>query len=457
MKQIQIPRIVFGAASSGSGKTTITCGILQALKNRGLEVASFKCGPDYIDPMFHSKVIGTKSRNLDSYLAPENIVKYLFANTSFDMDLSVIEGVMGYYDGLGGVSTKASTYDIASITQSPTILILNGKGMSLSLIATLLGFLSYRKDSNIKGIILNHMSPMFYETIKGKVEEELKIPVLGYVPKLQELSIDSRHLGLISPDEVEGFKEKIISLAKVFEETLDLDKIIEIAKSAPVLEYEIPKIPYCKHTVRIGIARDEAFSFYYEDNLDLLKQMGAELCYFSPIKDKELPKGLDGLIFGGGYPELHAKELSSNKSMRASIMKAVVDGMPCIGECGGFLYLHDELEDAQGVSYPMVGVIQAKAYKTHRLQRFGYIELESLCTSVIGEPRSHLRAHEFHYYESGMPGDDFMATKPIGNRTYPCIHGKENVLAGFPHLYLYGNVEAAYQLIEACLRYRDNK
>lgn len=487
-KHISIPRIVLGAMSSGSGKTLVTCGLLQALLNRHIKVSSFKCGPDYIDPMFHSHIIGTKSRNLDSFFTDENTVNYLLAKNSMDMNISVIEGVMGYYDGLSGVTTKGSTYDIARITGSPVILIMNAKGMSLSMIAAIKGIMEYREDSNITGVILNNISPMFYETIKRKIEEELKIQVFGYVPKLEHLTIESRHLGLITPEEIDGLKEKINQLAMVLEETIQIDKILSVAEAAIDVSYEevnavrtkdnenrienvtikesvkrienvaLRESVTIKENVKIGIAKDKAFSFYYEDNFELLKSMGASLEFFSPLEDKKLPD-VDGLWIGGGYPELYVKELSSNVSMRESIDRAIKGGMPCIAECGGFMYLHEELEKLEelegeaGKYYPMVGIIKGKAYKTNRLQRFGYIELESKKDSILGKAGTKMQAHEFHYYDSEIPGNDFIATKPINKRNYECIHISENLLAGFPHLYLYSNIELAQNYIEACRKF----
>jgi cobyrinic acid a,c-diamide synthase len=477
INQNSIPRIVLGAMSSGSGKTLVTCGLLQALMNRQYKVASFKCGPDYIDPMFHSHIIGTKSRNLDSFFTDDNTLKFLLDKNSMDMDISVIEGVMGYYDGLSGITTKGSTYDIARITNSPVILIINGKGMSLSMVPAIKGFMDYKEDSNIVGVILNNMSPMFYETIKNKIEEELHLDVFGYVPKLEHLTIESRHLGLKSPEEVDGLKEKINELAKVLENTIEIDKIISAANNAKDIKYHEVKKANIKEKVRIGIAKDKAFSFYYEDNLDLLKSMGATLEFFSPLEDKCIPE-VDGLFIGGGYPELYAKKLSHNISMRDSIKKAINSGMPCIAECGGFMYLHSELEGLEVLvgnekvekkddlkevvgagnkkvkSYPMVGIIKGKAYKTERLQRFGYIELEAKKDSMIGKAGISFQAHEFHYFDSEIPGSDFVATKPINKRSYDCIHSSENLMAGFPHLYLYSNIEIAKNYIEACRKFR---
>lgn len=458
----KIPRIVLGAISSGSGKTLLTCGLLQAFMNRGYKTVSFKCGPDYIDPMFHSHVLGTKSRNLDSFLAEEETVTYLLGENAKDMDIAVIEGVMGFYDGLGGISTKGSTYDVARITKSPVILIINAKGMSLSLIPVIKGFMEYREDSQIAGIILNYISPMFYETIKTKIEEDLGIKVFGYVPKLENISIESRHLGLIAPNEVEGLRDTIKELADVLSKTLDIEGIIEAAKDTEELDWEALD---CKSidwevssesfsgAVTIGVAKDKAFSFHYEDNYALLRRLGAKIVFFSPLHNKKLPK-VDGLWFTGGYPELYARELSENHSMIEDIREKINRGIPCIAECGGFLYLNQWLEGGDGKDYPMVGVIKARAYKCNRLQRFGYIELEMKKNSILGREGMKMRTHEFHYYDSESNGEDCMATKPVNKRSYECIHIEENLFVGFPHIYLYSNKEAGSEFIKNCKEYK---
>lgn len=458
----KIPRIVLGAMSSGSGKTLLTCGLLQMFMDRGYKTVSFKCGPDYIDPMFHSHILGTKSRNLDSFLAEEETVTYLLGENAKDMDIAVIEGVMGFYDGLGGISTKGSTYDVARITKSPVILIINAKGMSLSLIPVIKGFMEYREDSQIAGIILNYISPMFYETIKTKIEEDLGIKVFGYVPKLENISIESRHLGLIAPNEVEGLRDTIKELSDVLSKTLDIEGIIEAAKDTEELDWEVLD---CKSldwevssesfrgAVTIGIAKDKAFSFHYEDNYALLRRLGAKIVFFSPLQDKALPE-VDGLWFTGGYPELYARELSENRSMIEDIREKINEGIPCIAECGGFLYLNQWLEGGDGEYYPMVGVIEARAYKCNRLQRFGYIELEMKKNSILGREGMKMYSHEFHYYDSEANGEDCMATKPINKRSYECIHIKENLFAGFPHIYLYSNKEAGSEFIKSCKEYK---
>jgi cobyrinic acid a,c-diamide synthase len=453
---MNIPRILLTAPASGSGKTLITCGILQALVNRGLKVASFKCGPDYIDPMFHGRVIGTKSRNLDTFFTDAKTTRYLFAKNAGDCDLAVAEGVMGYYDGLGGISTKGSTYEVATTLDLSVVLIVGCKGASLSILATIKGFLEYREDSHIRGVILNQVSPMIYGQLKPLIEQELGITVLGYVPPVPELALESRHLGLVLPGEIEALQEKLNRLAAVLEETLDLDRLIELARSSEELpeekleDVDLPKIS----GIRIGVAQDDAFCFTYLDNLELLKEMGAELVPFSPLSDPELPEGLSGIILSGGYPELHAEALSANASMRDSIRNAIEQGMPCIAECGGFLYLHRELEGNDGKVYPMAGIIDGKAYRTPKLGRFGYITLEAKEDQLLGKAGTKIRGHEFHYWDSTCCGESFHAAKPTGKRNWDCVCGTATLYAGFPHLFFYSNREAAGEFLRKCEDYK---
>lgn len=454
---MKIPRFLICAGASGSGKTLITCGLLQALKNRGKQVASFKCGPDYIDPMFHTKVIGTKSRNLDTFFVEEPILKYLLSKNCKDMDIAVMEGVMGYYDGVAGITSKASAYEVASMTKTPAVLIVNCKGMSVSIIPYIKGFLEYKENSQIKGVILNQMSAMLYPRVKKLIEEELDIQVIGYVPKVEDCVIESRHLGLILPDEMKDFKERLEKLAKILEETIDMEKLLVLAESAPELEEEAPwdsDSVYAfrlNHPVRIGIAKDEAFCFIYEDNLELLRKMGAELVEFSPIHDKELPKDLHGLIFYGGYPELFAEQLEKNDSMKMAIKMAYENEMPIVAECGGFMYLHETMEDMDAREHEGVGIIKGKAYKTPKLGRFGYISLTAKKNLVFEE----IPAHEFHYFDSTSCGNDFVAKKPFSSRSWECIHLEKNLLAGFPHFYYYGNPNVAKEILKHCQDYKD--
>lgn len=407
---MRIPRILLAAGASGSGKTLITCGLLQALVNRNLTVASFKCGPDYIDPMFHSRVIGAKSANLDTFFTSPEVTRYLLSENAANCEIAVMEGVMGYYDGVAGTTTQASAYDLASVTDTPVILIVNSKGMSVSLAAYIKGFAEYRKDSHIKGVILNQMSPMLYPRMKELLEKETGLSVLGYVPKVEDCVIESRHLGLVLPDEIPQLRERLQKLAKILEDTLEIDEILKLAADASEVQAAEPRISFhLEKTVRIGVAEDEAFCFYYKDNFRLLKSMGAELVTFSPMRDEHLPENLKGLILGGGYPELNARELEANVSMREDIHRALNDGMPCLAECGGFMYLHDEMEAMDGNSYHMAGVISGRAYRTQRLNRFGYVTLTQKKEVLGMNDMGGIPAHEFHYFDSENCGDDFDA------------------------------------------------
>lgn len=457
---MKIPRILLAAGSSGSGKTLITCGLLEALVERGLKTASFKCGPDYIDPMFHSRVIGTKSRNLDTFFTGSEVTKYLLTRNARDCEIAVMEGVMGFYDGVAGTTTTASAYDLAKVTDTPVILIVNSRGMSVSLAAYVKGFLEYKKDSHIKGVIFNQMSPMLYPRMKKLLEEELGVAVLGYVPKVEDCVIESRHLGLVLPDEIPELKDRLHKLAGVLEETLDIDRILELAGEASDLLDAKPESVTdfrLSEPVRIGVAEDEAFCFFYADNFRLLGEMGAEIVPFSPMEDKQLPDDLDGLLLYGGYPELNGKKLEQNTTMKDMIREKLKAGMPCMAECGGFMYLHEEMEGMDGNFYQMAGVVPGKAYRTPKLSRFGYVTLTQKKPALGMEDFGEIPAHEFHYFDSENCGRDFHAAKPESKRGWDCIHGTDTMLAGFPHLYYYGNPEVPKAFLKKCLAYKKQR
>lgn len=459
---MKIPRIMLAAGASGSGKTLLTCGLLQALVNRGQKIASFKCGPDYIDPMFHSRVIGTKSRNLDTFFTEPAITRYLLQKHAAPMDLALLEGVMGYYDGLGGTTDLASAYALAKETKTPVLLVVNAKGMSLSVVAYIKGFLEYRPNSHIQGIIFNQMSPMLYPRIKELVEKELPIKVYGYVPTVTDCVIESRHLGLVLPHEIQSLKERLEKLADILERTLDIDGILSLANTADDLFAESltevhPSFSFrLRENVRIGLAKDEAFCFFYQDNLDLLQEMGAELVEFSPIHQKHLPENLFGLLLCGGYPELFGEALEAQSQMRQEILAALTRRMPVIAECGGFLYLHEKLEDMHGRFHKGVGYVKGNAYRTPKLRRFGYITLQS-SRPILGRHLGKIPAHEFHYFDSETCGSDFLAQKPVGGKNWRCIHADETQMLGFPHLYYYGNPLVPQAFLEKCLEYKKTK
>ena len=452
----KVPRLVLAGTNSGCGKTTVTCAVLQALVTRGLRVGAAKCGPDYIDPMFHSRVIGAKSSNLDPFFFDRDTMRYLLAHNSHGCDVTVIEGVMGYYDGLGLTSTRASTYEAARETESPVVLVVNARGAALSVLAAAEGFLRFAPDSGIRGVILNGCSAMSYGPLARELENRLGVRACGYLPRLPECALESRHLGLITADEVADLQEKLRRLAAEAEKTLDIAALLEIAAAAPPLHFTPPVLPEAGAPVRIGVARDRAFCFYYEDSLDLLRQLGAELIPFSPLADERLPDGVQGLYLGGGYPELYAAQLAENRTLRGQLRDAVHAGMPCIAECGGFMYLHKTLEDSGGNEHELVGIIDGKAYRTPKLNRFGYVKMTAETDNLLCRKGETLPAHEFHYWDSMNCGETFTAEKTDG-RNRKCAHANENMYAGFPHLYFYSNIETAANFARKCAVFKSSK
>lgn len=446
----KIPRIMFASTSSGSGKTTITIAVLKSLMNNGLNVAAFKTGPDYIDPMFHSRILGAKSRNLDLFMLNENTCKYLLAKNSIGADISVLEGVMGYYDGLGINSTSASSYNLANVTKTPVILVVNCKGAALSIAALIKGFKEFKIDSNIKGVILNNLSQHLYTMYKEMIESNVDIKVVGFLPNIEECKIQSRHLGLITADEIEDLHNKIDILGEKAEKCINIDEIVKISTKVDDIEYKEPTIKKVSN-VNIAIARDKAFCFYYQDSLELLEDLGANIQYFSPLKDKSLPE-CDGLILGGGYPEIYAKALSENITMKQSIKNAIDNKLPCIAECGGFMYLLDDLKDKEGTLYKMVGAIKGTSFMTNKLSRFGYITLKSNTNNLLGKCGEQINAHEFHHSDSINNGNTFMAKKPSTGKTWDCINSSKTLFAGYPHIHFWSNVDFATRFIKNCGR-----
>lgn len=444
---MNIPRVIICGTGSGCGKTTVTCAILKALKNRGFSVTAAKCGPDYIDPMFHGKTLGISSMNIDMFFTEAETARSMLLEHAKDSDICLIEGVMGYYDGLSIDTDTASTYDVSISTGTPSVIVINAKGASLTAASIINGINNFRRPSNIKAVILNNISETVYKSLKPVIEKETCIKVIGYMPYDNEILFESRHLGLeIQQDNI---LSKIERLGQTSERTIDINALLEIALSAE----EINDISYdTKYvgSVKIAVAMDEAFSFYYHENLSLLKKMGAEFTFFSPIKDKKLPEDADGLILGGGYPELYTKKLSENKSMTNDIKNKLDNGMPCLAECGGFMYLCSSLEDEYGERHCMAGFINAEAFKTEKLTRFGYIALSSEHKYIDG-----IKGHEFHYWDTNNNGSLCTAYKPSGKRSWPCIHVYKNTIAGFPHLYYHSKPEFAEEFIKKCLSWRD--
>ena len=505
--EIRIPRILIAAPGSGSGKTLLTCALLRLLGRKGIRAAAYKCGPDFIDPMFHKKVLGTPSRNLDLYLAGEEGVRRSFAagcegarrsfsagcedaRRSFAAEcegaqIAIIEGVMGYFDGTGASGMEGSSYHLASVLQAPVLLAADVRGMSRSAAALIKGFADYGEQKMIRGAFLNRVSPAMADRISGWLKSEAAIPVLGSLPADETLHIESRHLGLVEPDEIPDLLQKIDRAADLLEQTLNLELLLEIAKGAPVLRVEkesvkapgtvpesdwgdaVPESAWKDSTtksaredaaakaspVTIAVAEDEAFSFYYEDNLELLEELGAEIVRFSPLHDTSLPEA-DGLLIGGGYPELRAQELAANTFMVSSIRRVAEQGMPMLAECGGFQYLQEELVDAEGTAYKMCGVLKGSSRITKKLVRFGYVEVsgEGL---YFGSGRA-IRGHEFHYSDSTDNGSACRAVKPDG-RSWDCMVVQGRITAGYPHLYYRSDPAFAEAFVTECRKFREER
>ena len=405
------PRLLFAAPASGCGKTTVTCAVLQALVNRGLDPVAFKSGPDYIDPMFHAEVLGAVRRSLRQNCAGHGP--------------AILEGAMGYYDG-AALSSELSAWDLARRTATPAVLVVDGRGAARSLAAVVKGFCALEEEHGIRGVLFNRVSPMFYPALKDCVEKETGIPVYGYLPVLPDASLESRHLGLITAAEVSDLRGKLSALAAQAEKSIDLDGLLALA---------------------------EAFCFYYADALELLEKLGAELVPFSPLRDEEFPEGCAGLYLGGGYPELYGAALANNTAMRRAVRLAVNRGMPTVAECGGFLYLHRTLSDADGVDRPLAGALPAAAWNQGKLGRFGYITLTARTEGLLCGAGEGLPAHEFHYWESDRPGADFHAQKPRSKRGWDCAWHTPTLYAGFPHVHFCGCQQAAERFVAACARY----
>lgn len=451
MSEVRIPRFMISAPGSGSGKTTIVCGLLKALMNKGRRVAAFKSGPDYIDPMFHSKVIGAKSRNLDVFMLGKDVIPYLVAKNAKDVDVAVFEGAMGFYDGMGK-TVEASAYDLAVTCATPVVLVVNGKGAALSIAATIKGFKEFRKDSHIVGAILNNVNPMSYMFYKDVIEKEAGVRLFGYFPVMQDCNFESRHLGLVTAEEIGDLQRIVDRLAEQATKSVDLDGLLEIANAAEPISYVEQKLEPVGN-VKIAIAQDKAFCFYYQDALDLLCELGAELIPFSPINDARLPK-CDGLILGGGYPELYAQQLADNKTMLSDIKTAISKGLPCFAECGGFMYLLEHYVD-ENKTYDWVGAIEGQSQMTNKLTRFGYVNLTANVDNVLCHKGAKINAHEFHYSDSTNNGNGFEICKASGKGQWEGAHTTESLYAGYPHMHLWGNSEFARSFVEHCRKFAE--
>lgn len=441
-------RLLLAGTGSGCGKTTVSTALLRAWQRRGVRLRAFKCGPDYIDPMFHTAALGIPSRNLDLFFQTEAQVRAALGRALADGATGVIEGVMGFYDGVSGTTDTASAAHLARATGTPAVLVVRPKGQSLSLAALLRGFRDFAPNT-LAGVILNGVSAGMYPFYREIVEKS-GLRAYGFLPPVPEAEIPDRHLGLVTAGEIDCLQDKLDRLAQAAEAGLDLDGLLALAGTADALAAPVQALhPVTDRPVRIAVARDAAFCFYYEDNFDVLRALGAELIPFSPLTDASLPAGTDGLYLGGGYPELHAQALSENTALREQLARRLAEGLPVVAECGGFLYLHEALTDAAGAVWPMVGATPGTARMTGRLQSFGYVTLTARRDSLLAPAGAAIRAHEFHYARSDDAGDAFQAVKPNG-RSWPCVHATGTQYAGYPHLYFPSNPEFAARFVRAC-------
>lgn len=429
-------QFLLAAPRSGSGKTTMTCALLMALKRRGCAPCAFKSGPDYIDPMFHRAVLGVESRSLDLFFSAPETVRTLYAKGAAGHSAAVCEGAMGFYDGLGGVSDRASAWHLADTLGLPVLLVVEPKGQSLTLAAELNGLKNFRTPSHIAGILLNNCTARMHALLAPMLEKETGLPVLGFLPKLPEAVIGSRHLGLYTAAEVENLQQKLALLADAAEEHIDWPRLLALCEKEPPALPVQPETPPAR--VRIAVAQDEAFCFTYAETLEAFRDAGAEVVFFSPLRDTALPENIGGLYLPGGYPELHAKELSENTSLLHEIKQKIESGLPTAAECGGFLYLGQSLTDAEGQSWPMAGVLPGEAKDAGRLVRFGYAALSADSDSMLFRAGESFPIHEFHHWDSTANGTALAAKKPVGGAAWRCGFVNEHFYAGFPHLYWAG-------------------
>ncbi len=436
---------IVAGTNSGCGKTTITIGLMALLKSMGKAIAPFKTGPDYIDPAFHEKVLDTPSYNLDSFMLSESAINYLFHKHSQEKDICITEGVMGLYDGMG-MKAVGSTHELSQLLNLPVILIVNCKGLYQSVIAIIKGFSTLYNNTNIKGVILNHVpNKEYYSFLKMIIEKECNVTCVGYVPTNKDFSLESRHLGLIQAEEVDMLNKKIQQIKTVFKTTIDIETLLTISKIKNIqpTDYTLPKLNLSQ--LNIAVAFDKAFSFYYKDNLELLKERGARLQYFSPLKDSSLPENCNCLYLGGGYPEVFAMELAQNKSLLKEINHRVSTGFPVYAECGGLMYLCNQIIDLEGKGYDMCGVYNAKVKMTTRLKRFGYAiaEYEGIET----------KCHEFHRSEIIADEKDenynlqYRLRKPEKEKHWECGLQVNNCLGAYAHVHFYANTKFFEKII----------
>ncbi len=453
--QKRIPRLVIAATQSGSGKTTLVTGLLAALRARGLRVQSYKIGPDYIDPGYHTLASGRPSHNLDTWLVPAERLCDIFMQTAGDADLAVIEGVMGLYDG--GRNGVSSTASIAKLLQAPILLVIDAKSMGASAAAIALGFKEYDPAVWFAGVLLNRLGSATHEAMIAEALAKLSIPLYGAVRRDETLKMPERHLGLLPAEENQDMNI-VSNMGKAIGAQLDLGGILELAEQAPPVSFSVQStVSGGESRACIAVARDEAFSFYYPESLQVLRSQGADIVFFSPLHDCTLPKA-DGILLGGGFPEMFAERLHKNETLREELRQRAETGMPIYAECGGFMYLMEKLIDFAGREYPMTGIIPGAVQMHKKLQMVGYVEAEMQCDTVLGRQGTKLRGHEFHFSseqeaEVAYPRA-FCFTRMRNRATYLAGFAQGNILGSYLHLHFAGCPETARFFVEKCAAFR---
>ncbi|NCE63439.1 cobyrinate a,c-diamide synthase [Pseudoflavonifractor sp. 524-17] len=448
--------VLIAAPASGGGKTTLTCGLLAALKERGHNPCALKCGPDYIDPMFHRGVLGVESHNLDLFLTGPEALRQAYARWCRGHSAAVCEGAMGLYDGVGGSTHWASAWHVADTLKLPVILAVRPQGASLTLAAQIRGLQAFRADSRIRGLILNDCRPALCRSLAPMLERETGLAVLGCLPHVEGAEVASRHLGLYTPAEIRDLSGRTARIARALEANVDLDRLEKLCQTEDRRE-KPGGYPCAAAGVRVAAASDKAFCFVYPETLEALRAAGAEPVPFSPLEDAALPQGIGGLYLPGGYPELYGEALAANGPMRDQIRAAVLGGMPTVAECGGFLYLGQSLQDQNGQVWPMAGVLPGRGIPAGKLVRFGYAHLKSKADSLLFRRGERVPVHEFHYWDSTENGIDFELEKPVTGRKWVCGFGTDTLYAAFPHLYLMGRPELAERFAAAARNYADKR
>jgi cobyrinic acid a,c-diamide synthase len=394
--------VIFAGTASGVGKTTVTMATVAALAARGLAIAPFKVGPDYIDPSYHSLASGRPCRNLDGWIVPHANLLALFERACSGLDLAVVEGVMGLFDGRNDAGESGSTAELAKILRAPVVLVLDVAKQARSAAATARGFQSYDPSVPLAGFVLNRVGSSHHaDMVRREVEAATGLPVLGILPRNSAVELPERHLGLVQINELERAREILARLTSMAAEYLDLHALLAVARTAPPLSTQasaiFPNGPSAIESLGLAVAQDEAFSFYYADNLDLLTGFGARLLPFSPLRDSALPPGSRGIYLGGGFPELFAEQLAANRPLLAELRRAAGQGLPIYAECGGLMYLSEALTDFEGHRHKLAGLIPCQVEMAERRSALGYVRLRTLQDTLLCPADSELRGHEFHW------------------------------------------------------------